>query len=623
MWSAEDGTIDATGKFTAPATQRSVQVIATSVEDPTKKGNAVVFVTPAPTWISVSPTKATVQTNVGQQFTATGAPGGTIPVVNWSVSGTGCTGGGCGTIDSTGRYTAPASVPTPPEVMITATSATDSSISGSATAILGGTSANGKLKGQYAFLIQGYDGDGIEAMAGTFVADGNGNLTAGVEDLDFTSSLYVAPNVPFTGTYAIGSDNRGSMTLTRQNALSQTFSFSLGSFTAGIADRGRLVEVDGTDFYGTGVLIKQDPSAFTTAAISGGYAFGFSGTRFGGSKLIAAGRFTANGGSVSDGQVDVYNSQSFISGAGAPRVGVNEPLTGSYQVGANGRGTATFTGSSPEFTNFSFYVVSPTELLFIEIDSCQSVFQPCSLKGGLSGIALQQAGGPFSTSSLYGGAVLNLTGSTDVSAGQVAYDRSVSVGQATFDGGGSLVGTIDTNNGGVFSPNNNVVGVYTVDTNGMGRGVMNLLGGHQTMPFYIVSSGKAFIIDTSGTAEFGMFESQTGGPFSNASISGSYVLGTSPLLLNWWFSPVVGMVTGNGNGGLNGVTDSKDGNASGLGSSFSATYSFGANGRADVAITPSAGPPVNMVFYFISPTKAVGIRTDAGAANTGLSVIEE
>jgi len=83
------------------------------------------------------------------------------------------------------------------------------------------------------------------------------------------------------------------------------------------------------------------------------------------------------------------------------------------------------------------------------------------------------------------------------------------------------------------------------------------------------------------------------------------------------------VVTGDGNGGLNGITDSKDGNASGLGSSFSATYSVAANGRAEVAITPSAGPPANMVFYFISPTKAVGIRTDAEAANTGLSVIEE
>jgi hypothetical protein len=111
------------------------------------------------------------------------------------------------------------------------------------------------------------------------------------------------------------------------------------------------------------------------------------------------------------------------------------------------------------------------------------------------------------------------------------------VGQAIFDGGGGLVGTIDTNNGGVFSPNNNVVGVYTVDTNGMGRGVMNLLGGQQTMPFYIVSSGNAFIIDTSGTAEFGMFEPQTGGPFNNASISGSYVLGTLPLLSNWGVRP--------------------------------------------------------------------------------------
>lgn len=79
-----------------------------------------------PTAVTVSPSSAAVQTGGAQQFTATVSPGGANQAVNWSLSGTGCTGASCGTIDATGRYTAPASVPNPPTVTVRATSVVDS-----------------------------------------------------------------------------------------------------------------------------------------------------------------------------------------------------------------------------------------------------------------------------------------------------------------------------------------------------------------------------------------------------------------------------------------------------------------------------------------------------------------
>jgi len=54
----------------------------------------------------------------------------------WSVAGTGCSGASCGTIDATGRYTAPATVPDPPTVTITASSLVDSTKSVDATVTL-------------------------------------------------------------------------------------------------------------------------------------------------------------------------------------------------------------------------------------------------------------------------------------------------------------------------------------------------------------------------------------------------------------------------------------------------------------------------------------------------------
>ena len=62
---------------------------------------------PPPAGVTVSPTSTTVQVSGVQQFTAAVNPSGANQVVNWSVSGTGCSGASCGTIDSTGRYTAP------------------------------------------------------------------------------------------------------------------------------------------------------------------------------------------------------------------------------------------------------------------------------------------------------------------------------------------------------------------------------------------------------------------------------------------------------------------------------------------------------------------------------------
>src|SRR5882724_4686220 len=75
-----------------------------------------------PGGVTVSPASATVQTGGVQQFTATVSPSGTNQAVTWSLSGTGCAGANCGTIDATGKYTAPASVPNPPTVTVRATS---------------------------------------------------------------------------------------------------------------------------------------------------------------------------------------------------------------------------------------------------------------------------------------------------------------------------------------------------------------------------------------------------------------------------------------------------------------------------------------------------------------------
>jgi hypothetical protein len=94
-----------------------------------------------PTGVAISPSSATVQTDQVLQFLVLGGFGREFSVLGgqgfaWSVAGTGCSGASCGTIDATGRYTAPATVPDPAIVTVTARSVVDSTKSLEATVTL-------------------------------------------------------------------------------------------------------------------------------------------------------------------------------------------------------------------------------------------------------------------------------------------------------------------------------------------------------------------------------------------------------------------------------------------------------------------------------------------------------
>ena len=483
------GTIDSTGKYFAGKTEHDfyggLLITATSVSDPTKSATAVIFVTAAPDGISVSPTVTWVPVNTVQQFSATATPFLSVPAVTWAVSGNGCGATDCGTIDASGRYTAPATPPTPPNVKITATSVSDPSLAGSADVTVGNPANNpdnSKLNGHYAFLLRGYDGDGGTEQAGSFIADGQGNISGGITDYVFTAGLTRLPGVTLTGTYTVDSDNRASLTITGMTSgntvfLTQTFTLALGSFSGGVASRGRMIELDNDEIWVTGQLAKQDPTAFSSAAVAGSYAFGFGGTAASGWPLTTAGRFTAAGGSITAGLADVYGVGLTESGAGTVIPEPSLAFTGLYDVSANGRGTVILNGLP--YSNFSFYVISADELLFIELEDCGGF---CSDKSGISGTALRQYGGPFLASSLNGSSVFSLT-----SAGSgVSNNGTVAVGLDSFGGDGTFSETREMNNAGAITTASTVNGTYALDADGLGRGLISMPGSLQSRPFYLV-----------------------------------------------------------------------------------------------------------------------------------------
>jgi hypothetical protein len=132
---ASAGTIDASGLYTAPANvpaPPTATVMATSVADASKAASATVTIV-APVAVAINEGNVSVSTGQSKQFTSavTGGVSGGSTAVTWSINPAAPSGGTVGV--NTGLYTAPASVPAPPTVTLTATSVVDSTRSASVT----------------------------------------------------------------------------------------------------------------------------------------------------------------------------------------------------------------------------------------------------------------------------------------------------------------------------------------------------------------------------------------------------------------------------------------------------------------------------------------------------------
>ena len=127
-WTVDNGSIDQTGKYTAPANAVIANIKAVSNEDPTKYGTATVTVNAGPTITSVTMNCETLVVPVGQtaQCTATVAGTGAFNSgVAWEVNGEEGGDATIGFISASGLYQAPATAPNPYVVVITAASVED------------------------------------------------------------------------------------------------------------------------------------------------------------------------------------------------------------------------------------------------------------------------------------------------------------------------------------------------------------------------------------------------------------------------------------------------------------------------------------------------------------------
>src|SRR6266446_2228903 len=264
---------------------------------------------------------------------------------------------------------------------------------------------NAELNGDYAFTFSGMSGNGtvssVFGAVGRFTADGAGNVTNG-ELVNNGVGAGAASAQSFTGTYSISADHRGVMTL---NFSGSSVKLAFAMMANGNA---QFIEFDasgGAGTIGSGTMEKADTTAYSTAKITGDYAFGAAGFDNVNNRAAIAGRFTSNGNGTltnADGDVNAYGAEYSMTFTAA-----------NYTVSntATGRGTMhlAFTfGGTPDSLNFVFYIVNSGKLL----DRKSTRLNSSHLVISYAVVNQQIPPGGFSNASLNGNMVIYLTGLT-------------------------------------------------------------------------------------------------------------------------------------------------------------------------------------------------------------------
>lgn len=551
----------------------SFTVKVTDSQSPTQAYNTATFsltINPPLTFTSSTLTNGIIGFAYTAKVAACGTQNGTtvscgIPPLTYSVvqdpgclftTTANCASNGGLTMDASGKITG---TPTGPAGTFTFTVQVTDSFPTTATANFSITIA-GQIQGGYAFSFNGYNQQGQAFfLAGSFVADGGGNITSGVFDRNGNDSIGVMTNVaitpgsggkpqcpgatgPPTGTGSVYCVGRSGVT-NGSNLGTLLIASSLGtySFSVSVSSTGdtRIILADPNNpgAWGSGVLKTQGSLAGVTLT-SSNFAFGLFGVDGSGNRYGGAGFFiTDANGNVSSsscstppcGEADINDNGTVQSKAA---------LTGSVLSfsSATGRGTATFTIGSTNL-DYAYYVVPgkpSSTLLAVQTDSVSSS-EPLTLASIAQRPAV--AGSTFSNLSLNAtqgsttnGVVFELNALTNSAP-------DISLGLGNFDGKGNITSYVfDENNGGTLTTpaQNSYTGTYMVDSTNLqsGRVTVNLAGVTSQPVWYLVTINTGFVVGTDPSVTSGTFEPQVvGQPIYIVALYGNFYGGTiNPVL---------------------------------------------------------------------------------------------
>jgi hypothetical protein len=467
-------------------------------------------------------------------------------------------------------------------------------------------SGNAALNGNYIFNFSGFNSGTPVMMAGSFVTDGNGNITSGV--LDYNDGTgepggnNPTPEMIGAGSvYSIDPNGVGTMKIVT-NLRAYQFSVVIKSDGS-----GRLIQSDPANkqAYGSGAIMSNTPTSqwpLCGSNVALGF-FGFDNTLT--TRYAGAGAFQFDPVTCVDAGNGVIDTND---GGTVPHALFIGGAFNGYASDTS-RGIAGITLSPGGAHYYAFYLISSSDHKTnqLVLVSTEKASQPNAAPLTLWSV-LQQASPPagWNNSNLAGTTVAELNaltnGAADVTAGLFAGNGSsgnncqINYDTATFN--------YDENQGGTSSQQSST-GFYCVDQTTGRVKLKGFSGQFGKFPpvFYLVKSNQGFVVGTDPAVTSGYLEQQTGSPFTNGSVIGSHAGGT--------VAPITSAVTNaatwlfaDGAGNINGTANTS-GPAGPAQQNFTYTYTVDNTGRTTVQNT---GSTVG-ILYVVSPQRFVMLPT--------------
>jgi hypothetical protein len=467
------------------------------------------------------------------------------------------------------------------------TSGASGTSGGGTTGSTGPTGPNSVLNGKYAFSFTGSatsTGNSL-LIAGSFTADGSGNITTGVEDLN-QIGIGISKGLVITGNYTIGSDGRGTLNFT---SLSQTFKIVVET-----GNHGQLIRFD-SGAAGSGTFDLQSTSAFSLTSLHGAYVFDWNGSDSGGNPLSGIGSFNLSAGSAT-GAADLNDAGSYNP----------ETVSATLQSpDANGHGTGTITYGSTALS-YGYDIVSANRILLIEMDLTAATVGEADVQSAT-----------FTTSSLSGNYAFSLNGISQGfgMVGQISADGNGNIASSDVVENNTTSGVSSGSFPGTYAISNTVQGV-TVN----GRFLVTATeptGFTDNFVLYMISPGQSMVMETDpDQITFGQFLTQTGAPFASSAFNGNYGLNFFGIDANGEESDFLGQITSGGTSTLTaGTLDVNDEDLSvptvpnNAISGGSYTVANTTTGRGTITFS-AANASFSFSFYFVSPSQIFMVQTD-------------
>ncbi len=452
-----------------------------------------------------------------------------------------------------------------------------------------GNFSKSSLNGQYAYRLTGlvYTSPTTAssyAEAGTFTADGNGNITAGVDDLLVAGSAISTTNT--TGNYSVNNDGTGSIQLNNAGLGTVTLAITLVS-----SNKLYLIEQDAANTFGVAEL--QSSSTLGTTP-SGNFTFRIHDQGI----ASRAGAFTVNAGAIA-GSEDVLAGGLLDNGTGNPL-----SITGSLATPSGGRGSGSFS-DGVSTVQFIYYVVDANNIRILRTDS-----------GIVSLGRAETQSGTFTSNAAFSGSYAFGSRADDSNANGGINGQNT-VGVIVADGNGNITGgsydaVIDGNPVSAVSINS---GTYTVFTDGSVVATFTTsTGATITQIFWLVSSSRAFFLTNDSTKyEDGIADLQQSSSFTTASLSGQYAFVMDGYIVNSANIDRIGWINGDGSGNMSWFEGVNNTGSYAVPGTLTGTYAAsGANGRITATINGLSQANNDLVFYMVSTSKAYILQDVSG-----------